>query len=101
MIPNLRKAALLWVPVNPQQVLLEKQTTEAAKAAGLELLSLALKAAGDIAPALVKAEKEQAAAVIVAADPLTLVNDRAIIDECLMRRLPAMQRFSSRHAMAH
>ena len=43
MIPNLRKAALLWVSVNPQQVLLEKQTTEAAKAAGLELLSLALK----------------------------------------------------------
>jgi putative ABC transport system substrate-binding protein len=99
MIPNLRKAALLWVPVNPQQVLLEKQTTEAAKAAGLELLSLALKAAGDIAPALLKAEKEQATAVIVAADPLTLVNDRAIIDECLMRRLPAMHTvfFEARH----
>jgi putative tryptophan/tyrosine transport system substrate-binding protein len=93
MIPNLRKAALLWVTVNPQQVLLEKQTIEAAKAVGLELLSLPLKAAGDIAPALVKAEREQATAVIVAADPLTLVNDRAIIDECLMRRLPAMHTF--------
>ena len=93
MIPNLRKAALLWVTVNPQQVLLEKQTIEAAKAVGLELLSLPLKAAGDIAPALVKAEREQETAVIVAADPLTLVNDRAIIDECLMRRLPAMHTF--------
>jgi putative tryptophan/tyrosine transport system substrate-binding protein len=93
MILNLRKAALLWVTVNPQQVLLEKQTIEAAKAVGLELLSLPLKAAGDIAPALVKAEREQATAVIVAADPLTLVNDRAIIDECLMRRLPAMHTF--------
>jgi putative ABC transport system substrate-binding protein len=59
MIPNLRKAALLWVTVNPQQVLLEKQTIEAAKAVGLELLSLPLKAAGDIAPALVKAERER------------------------------------------
>ena len=93
MIPTLRKATLLWVTVNPQQVLLEKQTTEAAKAAGLELLSLPLKAAGDIAPALAKAEREQATAVIIAADPLTLVNDRAIIDECLMRRLPAMHTF--------
>jgi putative ABC transport system substrate-binding protein len=35
MIPNLRKAALLWVPINPQQVHLEKQTIEAAKAAGV------------------------------------------------------------------
>jgi putative ABC transport system substrate-binding protein len=84
---------LLWVPINPQQVHLEKQTIEAAKAAGLELLSLPLKAAGDIAPALVTAETEQATAVIVAADPLTLVNDRAIIDECLKRRLPAMHTF--------
>jgi putative tryptophan/tyrosine transport system substrate-binding protein len=93
MIPNLLKAALLWVPVNPQQVLLEKQTVEAARTAGLELLSLPLKAAGDITPALAKAEREQATAVIVAADPLTLVNDRAIIDECLMRNLPAMHTF--------
>jgi len=93
MIPNLRKAALLWVPINPQQVHLEKQSIEAAKAAGLDLLSLPLKAAGDIAPALVTAETEQATAVIVAADPLTLVNDRAIIDECLKRRLPAMHTF--------
>jgi ABC-type uncharacterized transport system substrate-binding protein len=34
MIPNLRKAALLWVTVNPQQVLLEKQTIEAPKLSG-------------------------------------------------------------------
>src|SRR5262245_43434332 len=93
MIPSLRKAALLWVPVNPQQVLLEKQTIDAANVVGLELLSLPLKDAGDIIPALAKAEREQATAVIVAADPLTLVNDRAIIDECLMRNLPAMHTF--------
>ena len=31
MIPNIRKAALMYVPVNPQQVLLARQTTEAAK----------------------------------------------------------------------
>jgi putative tryptophan/tyrosine transport system substrate-binding protein len=40
MVPNIRKAALMWVPANPQQVLLATQTAEAAKAAGLELLSL-------------------------------------------------------------
>ena len=93
IVPNIRKLALLWVPVNPQQVLLEKQTAEAAKAVGLELLSLPLKVADDIVPALAKAVREQATAVIVAADPLTLVNDRTIIDECLRRNLPAMHTF--------
>jgi putative ABC transport system substrate-binding protein len=93
MIPSVRKAALLWVPVNPQQVLLATQTTEAAKAAGLELLSLPLKVADDIAPALAKAEREQVTAVIIAADPLTLTHHRAIIDECMMRKLPAMHTF--------
>jgi putative ABC transport system substrate-binding protein len=93
MIPNIRKAALLWVPVNPQQVFLATQTAEAAKAAGLELLSLPLKVADDIRPALAKAGREQATAVVVAADPLTLVNHRAIIDECRMRNLPAMHTF--------
>src|SRR5262245_23448283 len=31
--------------------------------------------------------------IAASADPLTLVNDRAIIDECLMRRLPGMHTF--------
>jgi putative ABC transport system substrate-binding protein len=93
MIPNIRKAALLWVPVNPQQVLLAKQTTDAAQTAGLELLSLPLKVADDIAPALAKAETEQVTAVIIAADPLTLTHHRAIIEECMVRKLPAMHTF--------
>jgi putative tryptophan/tyrosine transport system substrate-binding protein len=93
MIPSIRKAALLWVPVNPQQVLLATQTTEAAKAAGWELLSLPLKVADDIAPALARAEREQVTAVIIAADPLTLTHHRAIIEECIMRKLPAMHTF--------
>jgi putative tryptophan/tyrosine transport system substrate-binding protein len=94
MIPAARRAALLWVPVNPQQALLAKQTEEAARAAELELLSLPLKIADDIAPALAKAQKEHATAVIIAADPLTLTHHRAIIDECRLRKLPAMHTFA-------
>jgi putative tryptophan/tyrosine transport system substrate-binding protein len=93
MIPNIRKAALLWVPVNPQQVLLASQTRDAAQTAGLELLSLRLKVVDDIAPALAKAEAEQVTAVIIAADPLTLTHHRAIIEECIARKLPAMHTF--------
>jgi len=88
MIPNIRKAALMYVPVNPQQVLLARQTTEAANAAGLELLSLPLKVADDITPALARAERSDRCDYI-AADPLTLTHHRTIIAECTMRKLPA------------
>jgi putative ABC transport system substrate-binding protein len=90
MMGSMNKAALLWVPVNPQQVLLAKQTEEAARGLGIELLSLPLNTADDIAPALAKAESAQVQGIVVAADPLTLANARAIIDGCAARGLPAM-----------
>lgn len=93
MVSTMRKAGVLYNPINPQQVLLEKQTAEAAKAAGLELLSLPVKAVDDIASALAKAHGEQVNGMIVAADPLTMENHRAIIDECLRLNLPAMHTF--------
>jgi putative ABC transport system substrate-binding protein len=93
MMGSLNKTALMWVPVNPQQVLLAKQTEEAAKGLGIELLSLPLNTADDIAPALAKAGIAQVQAIVVAADPLTVANARAIIDECTARGLPSMHTF--------
>jgi putative tryptophan/tyrosine transport system substrate-binding protein len=94
MVGTVRKVALMWVPVNPQQLLLAKQTEAAAKTLGIELVSLPLESGGDIAPALAKAEREQAEALVVAADPLTLADGRAIIDGCISRGLPAMHSFA-------
>jgi putative ABC transport system substrate-binding protein len=93
MMGSLNKAALMWVPVNPQQVLLAKQTEEAARGFGIELLSLPLNAADDIAPALAKAGLAQVQAIVVAADPLTVANARAIIDGCTARGLPSIHTF--------
>jgi putative tryptophan/tyrosine transport system substrate-binding protein len=93
MMGSMNKAALLWVPVNPQQVLLAKQTEEAARGLGIELLSLPLNTADDIAPALAKADAAQVQAIVVAADPLTVANARAIIDGCTARDLPSMHTF--------
>jgi putative ABC transport system substrate-binding protein len=90
MVGTMSKVALMWVPANPQQILLTKQTEEGAKSLGIELLSLPLNTADDIAPALDGAERPQVQAIIVAADPLTLANVRAIIDGCAARGLPAM-----------
>lgn len=95
IVPAMRMAALMWVPINPQQALLEVQTREAAKARGIELLSLPIKAATDIPVALATARNENASALIVAADPLTVANGRAIIDGCISMKLPAMHTFVS------
>jgi putative ABC transport system substrate-binding protein len=93
MMGSLNKAALMWVPVNPQQVLVAKQTEEAARGLRIELLSLPLNTADDIAPALVKADNARVQAIVVAADPLTVANARAIIDGCTVRGLPSMHTF--------
>lgn len=90
----MRIAALMWFPVNPQQDLLEAQTKKAAQALGVELVSLPIKTANDIAPALAMAQNQHASAIIVAADPLTIGNSRAIIEGGLSLKLPAMHTFA-------
>jgi putative ABC transport system substrate-binding protein len=94
IVPTMHTAALMWVPVNPQQVLLETQTKEAAQAVGIELLSLPIKAANDISPALALAHDQHASAIIVAADPLTGANNREIIERCISLKLPAIHTFA-------
>ena len=93
MLGSMSKAALMWVPVNPQQVLLAQQTEDAAKGLEIELLSLPLNTADDIALALAKAGREQVQAMVVAADPLTVANAHAIIDGCTVRGIPSMHTF--------
>ena len=95
IVPTMHTVALMWVSINPQQALLEIQTREAAKALGIELLSLPVKAASDIPAALAAARTGNASAMIVAADPLTVSNGRTIIDGCIAMRLPAMHTFVS------
>jgi putative tryptophan/tyrosine transport system substrate-binding protein len=94
LVPGLRKVALLWTAENLQHRLVFERTREAAAALGVELLSLPVAADEDISRALAKAEKESATGLIVAADPLTVRNRRTIIDECLLRDLPAMHSYS-------
>jgi putative ABC transport system substrate-binding protein len=74
--------------------LLETQTRAAAQASGIELVSLPIKSADDIAPALATARDRHASAIIVAADPLTGANNRAIIDGCVTLKMPAMHTFA-------
>jgi putative tryptophan/tyrosine transport system substrate-binding protein len=94
IVPAIHIAALMWVPANPQQILLEKQTRAAAQTLGIELISLPIKTASDIAPALATAQEQHALALIVAGDPLTTANSHAIIDGCAALKMPAIHTFA-------
>ena len=56
----------------------------------IELVSLPLKSAPDIPAAFELADKEGVGAVLVEPDALTVRYSGTIIDECLVRNLPAM-----------
>jgi len=95
IVPTMRKVALMWISINPQQVLLETQTREAANAMGIELASLPIQALKDVPAALAKAQNEQASAILIGADPMTVANARAISEVCISMRMPAMHTFVS------
>ena len=62
----------------------------AAKTLGIELVPLPLMSGGDISDAFALAEKEQVTALLIESDSLILRISANIIDECLLRALPAM-----------
>jgi putative ABC transport system substrate-binding protein len=94
MVPTARKVALILVPANAQHRLVEARTRQAAAALKVELLSLPVTTADDISRAIAKAESARAGAILITADPLTVRNRRTIIDQCLVRDLPAMHNYS-------
>jgi putative ABC transport system substrate-binding protein len=93
MVPAARKIALLWLPANAQHRLVVESTRRAAETLKIELLLLPVATAADVSLAVEKAEREQAAALLVTADPLTVRNRQTIIDACLLRNLPAMHNY--------
>jgi putative ABC transport system substrate-binding protein len=94
MIPTMRKVALLWVPANAQHRLVVERTRQAAAMLNVKFWSLPVTTAADISLAIMKAEREHATALLVAADPLTIRNRRMIIDQTLLFNLAAMHDYS-------
>jgi putative ABC transport system substrate-binding protein len=90
IVPKLSKVAYLRVPENPLSGLFESQVRQAADVLGITLVSLPLASDADIAGAFAHADEERVTAVLVEADPLTLRFSRSIVDQCLVRGLPAM-----------
>jgi putative ABC transport system substrate-binding protein len=90
LVPALRKVAYLWVPLNPVTKQLGEQVRMAADTLGIKLVSLPLTTSADINEAFTLAEKEQVTAVFIEPADLTVRFSGTIVDECLVRNLPAM-----------
>ena len=94
VVPASSKVAYLWAPQNPSAELYESTVQQAAEALGIKLVSLPLTSEADIVGAFARADEEQVTALLTEADPLTYRLSGRIVDECLIRNLPAMHSWS-------
>jgi putative ABC transport system substrate-binding protein len=90
LVPAARKVAYLWTPASPITTARGEHARMAAKELGIELVSLPLTSGADIPAAFALADKEQVTAVLVESDALIVRFSGTIVDECLVRDLPAM-----------
>ncbi|MFQ5521107.1 MAG: ABC transporter substrate-binding protein, partial [Candidatus Methylomirabilia bacterium] len=87
-LPGLSRVAVLWNPANPDKVVEWRETEAAARVFGIELLSLQVRSADELEPALDGAI--MADALIVLGDSLTMSNAILIARLATTRRLPSM-----------
>jgi len=88
------RVAYLWAPQNPSGALYKSRVQQAAEVLGIKLVSLPLTSEADIVGAFARADEEQATAVLSEADTLTYRLSGSIVDQCLIRNLPAMHSWS-------
>lgn len=89
-VPVAGKVAYLQAPQNPAAAMYAARVKQAADVLGIELVSLPLKSDADLAGAFARADEERVTAVLIQIDPLTYRLSGDIIDQCLVRDLPAM-----------
>src|SRR5262245_4782194 len=90
LVPGVRKVAFLLVRDNPISKGTGEEVQKAADKLGLKIVSLPVASAADITTAFTIAEKEGATAVLIDGDPLLVWFSGTIVDECLVRDLPAI-----------
>ena len=90
LVPGIRKVAFLRVRNNPITKRTGEEVQTAADTLGLKIVSLPVASGADITTAFTIAEKEGVTALLIDGDPLMVRFSGTIIDECLVRDLPAM-----------
>ena len=90
VIPKLSHIAVLWNPVSPIQVILEKEVQAAAQALRMKVLSLGVRAPEEFDKAFAAILRERPGALLVLADRLFLHHRARIMDFAAQHRLPGV-----------
>jgi putative tryptophan/tyrosine transport system substrate-binding protein len=90
LVPGIRKVGFLWSRDNPITKRTSEEVQMAADKLGLKIVSLPVASGADIPAAFTIAEKEGVTAILIDGDPLMVRFSGTIVDECLVRDLPAM-----------
>jgi putative ABC transport system substrate-binding protein len=90
ILPGISRVAILWNAANPYSALVFKETASAARALGLELQSLEIRAPADLDGALDAAKAQHADTLITVEDPLTMDHAAKIANFSVDNRLPAI-----------
>ena len=92
VLPRVRRVAIMTNTGNPASVLETRETQDAARALGLAVITLEIRRAEDIAPAL-ETRPARADALLVVGDALVNTNRDRINSLALAARLPTMHGF--------
>ncbi len=93
VVPKISHVAVLWNSSSPLQVVAERETRTAAKAMGIKMLSLGVKAQEEFDDAFARILKERAGALLVLADRLFLHHRVRLMDFALQNRLPGVHAY--------
>ena len=88
-VPHLSRVALLHNMANPAAPPEWKETKAAARSLGLQAELLDVQRLADLGPAFERAARHRIGALLVGADGLTQMHQRAIVDLVARNRLPA------------
>jgi putative ABC transport system substrate-binding protein len=94
LVPAATRIAYLWAPQNPSAEFYKSKVQQAAETLGVDLVPLPLTSEADLAGAFARADEAQVKAVLAEADILTYRLSGSIVDQCLIRNLPAMHSWS-------
>jgi len=90
ILPGFSRVAILWNAANPYSALVFKGTVSGARALGLELQSLEVRAPADLDGALDAAKAQHADTLIAVEDPLTMDHAAKIAKFAIDNRLPTI-----------
>jgi ABC-type uncharacterized transport system substrate-binding protein len=90
LIPGLRKVVYLSVPAGSIVAIFEKHVRSAAKALGVDVISVPMATAKDVEHAFDIVDREHSQAIMVEVNPNNVRLSAQIIDECLVRDLPSI-----------